>query len=622
MKLEPFDELTESLAGDVSRRQMMGGFARGLLGAIAAGLTMPLGGRPVEAKTEKDKDKKGRPTGANCKEDYQCGGCDSCVNGVCTRDAAKQASFCGPCGVCVYFKDDSHSLFCAAPPAGVCGPCNECLPDRSTEPDTGDPGTYRCHPKKCPPCQECLNDACIPCSGPCRKCKDDGTCGGCDPDEECINGSCIHPFCPAHCLRFNRTTGECELRDDECGPCGICIEEDNGYRCDTRCLKYEECVNGECVEKKCPPCHRLNRDTGNCDNVCPPDAECCAGLCRAPCDASQCLTCNEDAASGLPLGTCVSRCGPNQMCCNGSCTGPCDASQCKSLNPETCQCEGCPPNQECVRGGCVSRCGPCEERDAAGICQSTCEAGQACCDGQCVGPCDSTQCQRLNPETCQCEGCPPGQECINGRCLPPCAACEERDATGTCRSTCGPCKTCDPSTGACAAVDCGSPCLYCDPGAGGCLPIPCATCQVCDEEKGCVDVDCGPCATCQNNTCVSTCGPCQVCNAQGTCESTCSGPCQVCDTSVIPAVCRICKTGEKCCNGYCQPSNTACCPAGTKFCQFDGFWGCISPTVTCCGPTMVSCRDYYAPGGTSCCPKTGYRFGECGYDSQNRLVCR
>jgi MYXO-CTERM domain-containing protein len=153
--------------------------------------------------------------------------------------------------------------------------------------------------------------------------------------------------------------------------------------------------------------------------------------------------CNGQVDDGTGL------CPGTEVCMQGTCTGACGTQE-----------FACQPGWQCQDGLCV-------DPKCVGV---TCEVGQICRAGTCVGGCDGVT-------------CPLGQECQLGVCIDPCA-------TVTCNGA-----VCD--HGACVTV---------------CSCQPCGAGQVCTSGGSCVDTGCD----------VLTCGTGQVCQA-GVCIDACTG---------------------------------------------------------------------------------------------------
>jgi MYXO-CTERM domain-containing protein len=173
----------------------------------------------------------------------------------------------------------------------------------------------------------------------------------------------------------------------------------------------------------------------------------------------------------------------------------------------------CPPGEVCDKGVCHPPCSggefPCESifvcETTTGICidpactSVTCQAGQVCMAGQCVGGCTNVV-------------CPWGQICQLGRCVDPCQGrtcpsanqvCEGGVCVEGCQCrVCAPGLTCDMTSGRCVPPGC----------AGG--AVQCAANQVCltsaDGVTGacqnkCGNVICPGGASCDANT--GNCNP-------------------------------------------------------------------------------------------------------------------
>jgi hypothetical protein len=140
----------------------------------------------------------------------------------------------------------------------------------------------------------------------------------------------------------------------------------------------------------------------------------------------------------------------------------------------------CDSYQVCDRGRCVDRCsefgcapgfvcgesGLCVEEACIGV---TCEPGERCEGGECVGACDGVV-------------CPAGQVCRGGVCVDPCET-----------------LTCDECT-VCVDGVCELRCQWADCPAGE---------QCLDDgrciESACVDVSCDPGTVCRGGACVDAC---------------------------------------------------------------------------------------------------------------------
>jgi hypothetical protein len=213
------------------------------------------------------------------------------------------------------------------------------------------------------------------------------------------------------------------------------------------CVTDFEALCGDCAAKT------INDTNGNVECapagtelpgcVTPPVCECKgASGCHAPCFGQTCQNGLVCAQSGPSKGQCVQdNCynvpcqGCDSACHAGGCTDdPCEPNPCMAD-------EVCKPTADFTSHTCVGSCA-----------EVTCDAGQACVDGQCVPGCDpacgdgqvcdltatppacvADQCTP-NPCTdgsccdpvtgqcgdCPCEGvvCPEGQECSSGQCVP------------------------------------------------------------------------------------------------------------------------------------------------------------------------------------------------------------
>jgi MYXO-CTERM domain-containing protein len=213
------------------------------------------------------------------------------------------------------------------------------------------------------------------------------------------------------------------------------------------------------------------------------------------------------------MGICA---GGITECAGGGTTTTC--RQAVKPSPEKCDnqdndCNGmvdegdglCPPNEVCSQGVCRHACddtefpcavgltcdssdGLCKDRDCIG---KTCNAGQVCQRGVCVGGCDGVMCPhgqacRLGVCVAACDGvtCPTDRVCENGACQPPCNnKCRTCKTGTTCNMTSGVCvemgcesKTC-PAGQVCIAGSCKDGCdgVTCPGGQecmmGACTPV-------------------------------------------------------------------------------------------------------------------------------------------------------
>lgn len=153
-------------------------------------------------------------------------------------------------------------------------------------------------------------------------------------------------------------------------------------------------------------------------------------------------------------------CPPGLVCREGTCEPPCSGAEFPC--PGTLQCT---PEGLCVDPACI---------------EVTCDAGEVCRGGDCVGACDDVT-------------CPLGQTCQLGRCVDPCAdiSCEGTTVCdrGVCVEPCS-CRPCSADL-SCAA-------------SGECV------------EPGCESTTCDAGSVCQGGTCVDACTH-AVCPGGATC---------------------------------------------------------------------------------------------------------
>jgi len=242
-------------------------------------------------------------------------------------------------------------------------------------------------------------------------------------------------------------------------------------------------------------------------------AGCAAGACTiASCNAGF-ANCDGTASNGCErnlnsdtgnCGACGNACAAGQLCSAGVCVTSCGSGQtncssvCRNLTTDPDACGAC--GTVCSANGVVSRtCG-------GSMCNGTCAAGRANCDGNL----QSNGCEAdINTSVTRCGGCT-GSACSFNNIA---AACSGGNCTGTCRpgyadcdgdkrtngcevstsanaSHCGACGNVCPAhpNAAPACVDgaCG---FTCDPGYGDCNSDPVDGC----EEPLNVDGNCGAC---------------------------------------------------------------------------------------------------------------------------------
>ncbi|HEY4393156.1 MAG TPA: DUF4114 domain-containing protein [Polyangia bacterium] len=211
----------------------------------------------------------------------------------------------------------------------------------------------------------------------------------------------------------------------------------------TQCVVGETPTCTATIKPSAEKCDNLDNDcNGMVDDgtgLCPGNQVCSHGQCIDPCSTGE-------FACGPPLvcvnGFCVDpgcesmTCNVGQVCHGGVCVGGCDGVV-------------CPTNQICELGVCVDPC--------AGV---TCKAG-ACVLGACV-------------QSCSCQACPSGQTCLaTGACVD--TGCDKitcnKDAgevciKGACKDACADAKC--PGGATCTNGQCGMPLPPPPPtGAGG-----------------------------------------------------------------------------------------------------------------------------------------------------------
>ncbi len=205
--------------------------------------------------------------------------------------------------------------------------------------------------------------------------------------------------------------------------------EGGGLPCDTTmpgiCANgTTECSNGgmtiNCVSNtpaRAEVCNGLDDD---CDgiidnpeapNLCPTGEVCSQGVCVYPCTNSE-----------FPCGPPTVCDTGDQLCKESACIGvTCDSGQICHRGVCVGGCEGvtCPPNQVCRIGTCVDPC--------SGI---SCDSSQVCENGACVSPCSCRACP--SGQTCTTAGTCVDQGCDKVTCNPPATVCVK----GACQDGC------------------------------------------------------------------------------------------------------------------------------------------------------------------------------------------
>jgi MYXO-CTERM domain-containing protein len=179
--------------------------------------------------------------------------------------------------------------------------------------------------------------------------------------------------------------------------------------------------------------------------------------------AEKCDNLDNDCNGMVDDGTGL--CPGNQVCSHGQCIDPCSTGE-----------FACGPPLVCVNGFCVD----------PGCESVTCNVGQVCHGGVCVGGCDGVV-------------CPTNQICELGVCVDPCAgvtcsagACVLGSCVQSC--SCQPCPSGQTCTAKGACVDTGCDKITCDKSKG----------QVCVKgacQDACADAKCPGGASCTNGQC-------------------------------------------------------------------------------------------------------------------------
>lgn len=290
-----------------------------------------------------------------------CGGCSTCLNGVCAPDNDQCDVSAGE--VCCR---DGNSFACQ--PGPYCGECDydwDC---------PSDPAHCRLN--------FCDNGVCsYKQAFPGMLC---GECSACNAVGECVQTCAEGEICCGQGLDSGYSA--C-CTEDLCNQnTGVCC--DPGYSAcgDTCCNSGEYCCgSGVCSSSPC--CET--------DSDCPPCFECNNGICESGCDQywEQCCPDLDEHGQCIPY--------------NQSCTDPiCDTNLCQALENGTCidfcaahgaVCDG--------QGSCVAACIPVDNACGDG---DTCCDDNVCCHGVCSSP-DST---------CGGACCGDDQDCCGYYCVP------------------------------------------------------------------------------------------------------------------------------------------------------------------------------------------------------------
>jgi uncharacterized protein YjbI with pentapeptide repeats len=438
-------------------------------------------------------------------------------------------------------------------------------------------------------------------------------------------------FCRTIQPNGNVDNSDCDICDNECGLCEDCDDED--------CTPPDCCPNPEgpggiCVDTDTDP---LN--CGGCD------AACFTNLSNA-CVDGHCVCGNEPECSGVE--TCCRGEGGGATRCIDTDTDPLHCGACNEaclipLNPcLSVECQG----GECVEVGAADGT-PCELEGDPGVCcaagssvtcvvgteccgNAQCDAGEACCEGQCIdveddpnncGGCDVICLTPTNPCLTN--------ECIEGACtegtLSDGTECEAFEQTGVCCGS-GGTSTCVFGAECCTDAQCGSGNSCC---SGQCLNTStnfdrCGSCtNVCPEGRATACVGgacvCGSSPACAENefccpdgcfdldTSFTHCGTCVFACPATRADNCTEGQCQCGSGS-------ICEADETCCNGQCVDTDT-----DTDNCGTCG--NACDPPLNSCNTVLClegTCNNFADPDGTICVE--GQDEGVCCFDD-NAAVC-
>ncbi len=304
-----------------------------------------------------------------------------------------------------------------------------------------------------------------------------------------------------------------------------CLQEDSDGA-------YDADARGVCTDEEC----RSDRD-------CPGGEQCISNACY-------------DGTAGPLTCTCRDECGTGEACVQGECTTP------LSVCTDTCE---CPMGSVCEGNRCVAGVDPCQ-----GI---TCEAGQTCEEGLCVG---GTACD---------PACADGSECVDGSCVPTtveggiCTDCtDDSDCGGemdaclvlgdvtACGRSCSDENAC-PTGFTCLAGNSrtGNQCYPAGGTCGGCLVTGCGTGAFCNPTTTNCETFADTCASCAGDLQCGTGSLCATSGGSDICLTECAGPAD-------------CEAGFECSmlgtKSVCAPTGTTC--GGTSSCDL-GPADCVAP---------------------------------------------
>lgn len=303
---ECFDDLTRSLAGDLSRRRAL----KLLAAAAAGGLTSLLGRHGAEA-------------GKRCSSDLQCPKNQGCTsNGHCTNKCDPAAA--PLCPACKTPACTATGYQCRSTPDGqTCNGSSLCCGgscvDHATDPTNCGACGHICATGQCrygvcacPAVQK----ACGP-NGECADTQTDaGNCGACGVTctggKTCIGGQCQCPLGQTDCSGVCKTTCEIPCVAECRAPCaacdttsGLCVPINQGAACPLQ----GDVQAGRCCDNICRG-KSDNFHCGGCGITCPGEYACCGynadgsdGLCGTWCGGWCCAigtTC-QDLNDGVGL---------------------------------------------------------------------------------------------------------------------------------------------------------------------------------------------------------------------------------------------------------------------------------------------------------------------------------
>jgi hypothetical protein len=447
------------------------------------------------------------------------------------------------------------------------------------------------------------------------------SCGSCGNVCNATNGS---PYCDLGTCKiacdpgFGNCDGNaangCETpltSTTNCGACGQACTNANGSTVCSLMLCVPTCSAG------------FGNCDGNANNGCETNTNTSTGNCGA---CGQTCT-NPNGTTSCSGGNCVPQCAGGYASCDGNANNGCETN----TNTSTGNCGACGVN--CTNANGTTAC-------VAGVCEPSCSAGTADCDGNPNNGCETNV--NTNANNCgscgtQCTNAHGTTSCVGGTCTPVCAAgyasCDGNPVNG-CETNLGN------SVNNCGA--CGAGCTNPN-GSTSCVGGNCA--PLCSSGWGNCDGDTDNGCETQTATSTNNCGSCgTVCsNAHGTtsciggaCTPVCSSgwtncdsnPNNGCETNTNSDVDNCGSCGNQCVNpqGSVSCSGGVCqvgCNPGFANCDGNAGNGCetnVQTNINNCGGCGIGCVN---PNGStscvggSCAPACSPGFGNCDGNANN-----